>query len=61
MDGYGGYPGQQYPVTPAVQPEYASPMQRPPSQTNAQTPHPPGKGKFYLLLNHVGDPRLLTT
>lgn len=45
MDGYGGYPGQQYPQAAVVQPEYASPMQRPPSQTNAQTPHPPGKAK----------------
>lgn len=40
LDGYGGYP--QYPPTPG-QPDYASPMQRPPSQSNAQTPHPPGK------------------
>lgn len=41
LDGYGGYPGQ-YPPTPAgQQPDYnASPMQRPPSQSNAQSPHP---------------------
>lgn len=61
MDGYAGYPGQQYPPTAAGQPDYVSPMQRPPSQTNAQTPHPTGKYKFYSYsFNHVGDPRLLT-
>lgn len=50
MDGYGGYPGQQYPPTPAGQPDYVAPMQRPPSQTNAQTPHPPGKETFLIYL-----------
>ena len=41
LDGYGGYPGQYPPTTPGQQPDYnASPMQRPPSQSNAQSPHP---------------------
>lgn len=50
MDGYGGYPGQQYPPIVAGQPDYVSPMQRPPSQTNAQTPHPSGKYTIFTLL-----------
>lgn len=43
MDGYGGYPGG-YPQ--GSTPDYNSPpMQRPPSQNNAQSPHP---GNFFL-------------
>lgn len=49
MDGYGGYPGQQYPAAAPGQPEYA-PMQRPPSQSNAQTPHAPGKYQHFTFL-----------
>lgn len=49
MDGYTGYPGQQYPTAAAGQPDYTSAMQRPPSQTNAQTPHPAGKTKFSVF------------
>lgn len=57
MDGYGGYPGQQYPQTPA---EFPTPMQRPPSQTNAQTPHPQGKNSSLYFLSNVDIPCLLT-
>ncbi len=39
MDGYTGYPGN-YPPTPGQQPDYnVSPMPRPSSQSNAQSPH----------------------
>lgn len=53
MDGYGApYPGQQppYPPPPGQPgPEYNQPqMQRPPSQSNAQSPHP-GKTQFFQL------------
>jgi len=51
LDGYGGYPGQ-YPQTPNQQ-DYATPMQRPPSQSNAQAPHPPGKYLFVLFSFHL--------
>lgn len=46
MDGYPGYSSQQYPPTAAGQPEYASPIQRPPSQSNSQSTHPAGNNKF---------------
>lgn len=41
MDGYPQYPGS-YPGGPGPQPDYgaAGQMQRPPSQSNAQSPHP---------------------
>lgn len=53
MDGYGApYPGQQppYPPPPGQPgPDYnQQQMQRPPSQSNAQTPHP---GKTHFLFH----------
>lgn len=51
MDGYGAYTGQPYPQVPPGQPEYAAPMQRPPSQTNAQTPHPTGNNSSFSFIS----------
>jgi AT-rich interactive domain-containing protein 1 len=44
MDGYGNYPAQQYPQSAGSQSDY----QRPPSQTNAQSSHPQGKGETLI-------------
>lgn len=57
MDGYGApYPGQQppYPPPPGQPgPDYNQPqMQRPPSQSNAQSPHP-GKTQIFLHLHII--------
>lgn len=54
MDGYPGYPGGPggYPP-PGSTPDYnAPPMQRPPSQNTAQSPHPGKilKTKFFFSL-----------
>lgn len=53
LDGYTGYSGQQYPSSAPGQPEYASPMQRPPSQSNAQAPHAAGKYSLCTQLSRL--------
>lgn len=48
MDGYPGYPGGPGGYPPGSTPDYnAPPMQRPPSQNTAQSPHP---GKIFIFL-----------
>lgn len=50
MDGYGGYPSG-YP--PGAGPGYNEPppMQRPPSQSNSQSPHSGKKNLFLFIYN----------